>query len=108
GNGKSEVEPQDLDINHELPAADDTSSSEDQITETAQTTISEQQSELQKLREYAIADAVKALLPIMDSFQRALQSGSQAGEFRSGVELIYRQLQDALGKLGVTPIPAKG
>ena len=30
------------------------------------------------------------------------------GEFRTGVELIYKQLQDVLAKLGVQPIPAKG
>ena len=28
-------------------------------------------------------------------------------EFRGGVELIYKQLQDALVKLGLRPIPAK-
>jgi molecular chaperone GrpE len=29
-------------------------------------------------------------------------------EFRGGVELIYKQLQDALSKLGVRPVPAQG
>jgi molecular chaperone GrpE len=33
---------------------------------------------------------------------------SEAGDFRSGVELIYKQLQDALAKLGVREIPGKG
>jgi molecular chaperone GrpE len=37
-----------------------------------------------------------------------MQVKSEGGEFRSGVELIYKQLQDALGKLGVHAIPAKG
>jgi len=65
--------------------------------------------EQQDFREYAVTDAVKALLPILDSFERALQSSaSQAGEFRNGVELIYKQLQDALAKLGVKPIQARG
>ena len=36
------------------------------------------------------------------------RSSRSAGRFRSGVELIYKQLQDALAKLGVQPIPAKG
>ena len=31
-----------------------------------------------------------------------------AGDFRTGVELIYKQLQDVLAKLGVRPIAAKG
>ena len=65
--------------------------------------------EQQEFREYAVADALKALLPILDSFERALQtSAADKSEFRSGVELIYKQLQDALAKLGLQPIPAKG
>ena len=35
-----------------------------------------------------------------------MKAGS--ADFRSGIELIYRQLQDALAKLGVRAIPAKG
>jgi molecular chaperone GrpE len=35
-------------------------------------------------------------------------SASDKSEFRGGVELIYKQLQDALSKLGLRPIPAKG
>jgi molecular chaperone GrpE len=65
--------------------------------------------EQQEFREYALADAVKELLPTLDSFERALQtSAGDKSEFRSGVELIYKQLQDALVKLGLRPIPAKG
>jgi len=65
--------------------------------------------EQQEFRDFATADAIKALLPAIDSFERALQSpASKQSEFRSGVELIYKQLQDALTKLGVRPVPAKG
>jgi len=64
--------------------------------------------EQQDFRDYAAADAIKPLLPVIDSFERALQVKSDAGDFRGGVELIYKQLQDALAKLGVRPIPAKG
>lgn len=65
--------------------------------------------EQQEFRDYAVTDALKALLPILDSFERALQtSASDKSEFRGGVELIYKQLQDALVKLGLRPIPAKG
>lgn len=64
--------------------------------------------EQQDFRDYAAVDAIKPLLPVMDSFERALQVKSEAGDFRSGVELIYKQLQDALAKLGVRAIPAKG
>ena len=56
----------------------------------------------QEFREYALADALKALLPVLDSFERALQAGAgEKSELRNGVELIYKQLQDALGKLGL-------
>lgn len=64
--------------------------------------------EQQDFRDFAAADAIKALLPVIDSFERALRVKSESGDFRSGVELIYKQLQDALGKLGVQTIPAKG
>jgi len=64
--------------------------------------------EQQDFRDYAAADAVKTLLPVIDSFERALQVKSEAGDFRSGVELIYKQLQDVLGRLGVRAVPAKG
>jgi molecular chaperone GrpE len=64
--------------------------------------------EQQDFRDYAAADVIKSLLPILDSFERALQVKSEPGDFRSGVELIYKQLQDALAKLGVRAIPAKG
>jgi molecular chaperone GrpE len=70
--------------------------------------------EQQDYRDYAQSDTIKALLPIMDSFERALRANahenddSQESEFRNGVELIYKQLQDALAKLGVRPIAATG
>ena len=64
--------------------------------------------EQQDFRDFASVDVIKSLLPIVDSFERALQSKSAAGDFRSGVELIYKQLQDALTKLGVQPIASKG
>lgn len=139
-NGKSEVDPQELDASHELPASED-AEDEGVTIESPSARASVESSELQKLkverdtlidrlarlqaefenarkratreqqdfREYAVADAIKALLPILDSFERALQTGpAEKSEFRSGVELIHKQLQDALLKLGLRPIPAKG
>jgi len=64
--------------------------------------------EQQEFRDYAAVDAIKPLLPVIDSLERALQVRSEPGDLRSGVELIYKQLQDALAKLGVRAIPAKG
>lgn len=64
--------------------------------------------EQQEYREYAVTDAVKTLLPVVDSLDRALQVTSDSTELRSGVELIHKQLQAALEKLSVQPIAAKG
>jgi molecular chaperone GrpE len=136
GNGKSEVDPAELDPEHELPASDDTQESASPVAsgqgqgsafdklkderdslidrlarlqaefENARKRTAREQ---QEFREYAVADALKALLPILDSFERALQtSAADKSEFRGGVELIYKQLQDALLKLGLRAIPAKG
>ncbi len=64
--------------------------------------------EQQDFREFAAADVIKNFLPILDSFERALKAGGGSSDFRNGVELIYRQLQDALQKIGVVPIVAVG
>lgn len=65
--------------------------------------------EQQEFREYALFDAVKTLLPVLDSFERALRTPSdEYRDFRNGMELIYRQLLDAMAKLGVHPIHARG
>ncbi|MBZ5647262.1 MAG: nucleotide exchange factor GrpE [Acidobacteriia bacterium] len=62
-----------------------------------------------EFKDYALADAVKELLPIVDSFDRAIKhAGPEDKDFRSGVELINRQLHDALAKLGVRQIPSEG
>jgi molecular chaperone GrpE len=63
----------------------------------------------QDFRDYALAEALKSLLPILDSLDRALRtSGISVQDFRSGIELIDKQFHDALGKLGVEPVPAEG
>lgn len=66
-----------------------------------------QAKENQDFRDYALNKAILGLLPIVDSFDRALQAPDSA-EFRKGVELINRQFHDALTKMGVEPIQAAG
>lgn len=66
------------------------------------------QREQADFKQYAVTDAVRALLPTLDSFERALHSHPEESEFRSGVELIYRQLRDSLSRLGVTEVEAEG
>jgi len=64
--------------------------------------------EQQEFRDYAAADALKSLLPVVDSLERALLTKSDATELHNGVDLIYKQLQTALAKLSVHPIASKG
>jgi len=66
------------------------------------------QREQMDYRDYALSDTIKTLIPVMDSFDRALQSSPEKSEFHLGIELIHKQLQDALAKIGVQPISAKG
>lgn len=62
-----------------------------------------------EFREYAVADAVKNFLPILDNFDLALRSQSNEGAaLRSGIELIRKQMDDVLSRLGVQVIPAQG
>jgi len=65
--------------------------------------------EQQDFRDYALAEALKSLLPILDSLDRALKTaGVSVQDFRSGIELIDKQFHDALARLGVEPVPAEG
>jgi molecular chaperone GrpE len=134
-NGRSEVEKASLDLEHELPAGDGdenvtavsgesaASDSELQKLKAERDSLLDRLAraqaefenarrragkEQQEFRDYAVADAIKSLLPVVDSLERALQVKSDAAELRSGVELIYKQLQAALAKLSVQPIASKG
>lgn len=61
-------------------------------------------------REQANAALVLELLPVLDSFERALASAPAGGmaEFGTGVALIHRQLLEALQKAGLEPLEAMG
>jgi molecular chaperone GrpE len=136
-NGKSEAKNAGLDLEHELPAgvgdedervtamSGDSSAPESELQklkaerdslldrlaraqaefENVRRRASKEQ---QEFRDYAVADAIKSLLPVVDSLERALQVKSDAAELRGGVELIYKQLQATLAKLSVHPIVSKG
>jgi molecular chaperone GrpE len=67
--------------------------------------------ERRDLSEYAGADILKAVLPLVDDLERALQAASgtaSVAAIRTGVELIHKQLLDLLKKKGVTPIDSVG
>src|SRR5215467_1767166 len=58
--------------------------------------------------EYANTESARAILPIVDDFERALKMESSDKEYARGMELIYQRLSEALKKLGVEPIASKG
>ena len=55
-----------------------------------------------------VADTVMVLLPILDNFERALMADCADKAFSEGVEMIMRQLKDAMSNLGVEEIAADG
>jgi molecular chaperone GrpE len=134
-NGRSEADRSALDTEHELPASSDGeegtasvpaeagSDGELQKLKAERDSLLDRlarmqaefenvrrrnQKEQQDFRDYASADTIKSLLPVLDSFERALSVKSDAAEFRNGVDLIYKQLLSTLGKLSLQPIAAKG
>ena len=60
-----------------------------------------------EFREYAIAEAAKNVLPVLDNFNLALKTNSDQN-LRQGVELIRKQMEEVLAKMGVQAIPAEG
>ena len=59
--------------------------------------------------QYAAVEFLQDLLPIIDDFERALQTDAPGAEsYRQGLEIIHRALMDTLRKRGVTPIEAVG
>jgi molecular chaperone GrpE len=64
--------------------------------------------ERSELLEYAGAEAVREILPIVDDFERALQVDTADAEYSKGMQLIYGRLSDTLKKLGLEPITSVG
>jgi len=60
--------------------------------------------------EWAAADVIGDLLTIVDDFDRAMaaEAPPEAKAYKSGFELIQRQLAELLKKRGVTPVEALG
>ncbi len=54
----------------------------------------------------AVAKTLLALLPAVDSFERAMEAPCTDEAYRSGMEKIYAQMTDLLKKLGLEEIPA--
>lgn len=66
--------------------------------------------EFDVFRRYAAESIIQEILPILDNFERALESVPEGADdgFREGIEIVYKQLRDALAKAGLSPMEAVG
>ena len=61
-----------------------------------------------EFRDFATGNVVEQFLPVLDNFELALKATGSAEQLRSGVELIVKQMEEALRQLQVTAIPTVG
>lgn len=59
-------------------------------------------------REYTIGNTVEPFLGVMDNFQLALKAQGSLEQLKGGVELILKQMQEALRGLNVTAVESVG
>ena len=64
--------------------------------------------ERNEFRDFAVSGAVEQFLPVLDNFQLALKSTGSAEQLRTGVELIVKQMEEALRSLNVQPVETVG
>lgn len=67
--------------------------------------------EHENIRKYASENIIKEMLPIVDNFERAIESANESNDFNSfldGVRLILNQMVNLLGKEGVQQIKSVG
>jgi molecular chaperone GrpE len=64
--------------------------------------------ERQDVRDYAVQNAVEPFLGVMDNFQLALGSQGSVEQLRQGVELILKQMDEALKGLNVQAVETVG
>jgi len=64
--------------------------------------------ERQDVRDYAVQNAVEPFLGVMDNFQLALKSEGTKEQLRAGVELILKQMEEALKGLNVQAVESVG
>ena len=64
--------------------------------------------ERQDARDYAMQGAVEPFLGVMDNFQLALKAQGSKEQLRAGVELILKQMEEALRSLNVQAVESVG
>lgn len=58
--------------------------------------------------QYAMAEVFRSLIPVIDNFERALESKEKGEGFAEGVQMIFKQLKENLEKEGLELIEAEG
>jgi len=66
------------------------------------------QREKEEILQFAAMETIRALLPVMDDFERALKTPAGDEDYRKGIELIHKRLFDTLVQAGLSPIEALG
>lgn len=68
------------------------------------------QRDSEHLKTRASIEVMEDILPVMDNFDRALKAATEHEEkvLSEGVEMVYKQLRDALNKRGLCEIEAHG
>ena len=64
--------------------------------------------EKQDARDFAVTRTVEPFLGVMDNFGLALKAEGSAEQLKAGVEMILRQMEDALKGLNVQPVETVG
>ena len=64
--------------------------------------------ERQDTRDYALQSAVEPFLGVLDNFALALTSDGDVDQLRTGVQLIIKQMEEALRTLNVQPVESIG
>ncbi len=127
-NGKTETEAPELDVAHELPPAEAETPASAEVQKLGLQRLKDErdavldrlarlqaefdnfrkrsQREQADFREYAVAEAARSFLPVLDSLELALAHAAEGQ--RNGIELIQRQFLDALARVGVKPLETKG
>ena len=67
--------------------------------------------EKDELSRYSVGKFITELLPMIDNFERALatiEKNEEVKNYFTGIEMVYKQLMEVLGKEGLEVIQAEG
>lgn len=67
--------------------------------------------ELDEARRASREEVLRALLPVFDNLDRAIQSAARSSDVKAmvdGLSMVHRQFVDALGREGITKVPTVG